>query len=561
MNWKNVLYLMRVDRKSGRLLRGIKPTKYKENSFFAYWPYWLAIGLGLAIGIFAGFLVSNLTNVMSLDEIQAYVARVFVTLPTIVLVYNAVLTLLQQVQRSGVKVQADTPYWLPITWQEHTLASVLASLMGIPLGSVLIIVAAILAFSVFTGLIVLAIVTSVAVFAAAFLASVITEILRVFQVRFVGAVYKSSGRAAIWVRFIGSLSFFIIFYAIYFSITSGGYQFLSTLTEAQSSIFYIPFVWLGLTLSNFFVTGGSILAGLAYLFMSIAFITAMYSVAVWLNRRFGLYEPPAIKIQKSGIYAPKTGFLGKLGFSNAESALISKDLKAFTRRRELITIFITPIVVVLVPLMQSFGAMGGGGVPSEISLFYVAMIYLFPVSLMVITLGSLIIGEEGQAIWRIYASPISPKNLVKSKYFFTVMFGLIMLIVTGVLGTIIYRPSITVMTVAFLEGLFLAMALSAISVNIGFRGADFTEIPRPRMVRQYWALINMAVCLLVGVVILAPLIPTVLSSVIGAFGISFPSLNPFVATAISGVIAVIITVVFYKFTLDGAKDFLQKAEI
>ncbi len=115
MNWKNVLYLMRVDRKSGRLLRGIKPTKYKENSFFAYWPYWLAIGLGLAIGIFAGFLVSNLTNVMSLDEIQAYVARVFVTLPTIVLVYNAVLTLLQQIQRSGVKVQADTPYWLPIT--------------------------------------------------------------------------------------------------------------------------------------------------------------------------------------------------------------------------------------------------------------------------------------------------------------------------------------------------------------------------------------------------------------------------------------------------------------
>ena len=45
---------MRVERKSGRLLRGIKPTKYKENSFMANWPYWLAIGVGLAIGILVG---------------------------------------------------------------------------------------------------------------------------------------------------------------------------------------------------------------------------------------------------------------------------------------------------------------------------------------------------------------------------------------------------------------------------------------------------------------------------------------------------------------------------
>ncbi len=42
-------------------------------------------------------------------------------------------------------------------------------------------------------------------FAAAFMASSITEILRIIQVRFTGAVYKSSGRGAIWVRLIGTL--------------------------------------------------------------------------------------------------------------------------------------------------------------------------------------------------------------------------------------------------------------------------------------------------------------------------------------------------------------------
>ena len=42
MNWKNVLSLMRVDRKSGRLIRGRKLTRYRESGFFAYWAYWVA---------------------------------------------------------------------------------------------------------------------------------------------------------------------------------------------------------------------------------------------------------------------------------------------------------------------------------------------------------------------------------------------------------------------------------------------------------------------------------------------------------------------------------------
>jgi uncharacterized membrane protein len=83
------------------------------------------------------------------------------------------------------------------------------------------------------------------------------------------------------------------------------------------------------------------------------------------------------------------------------------------------------------------------------------------------------------------------------------------------------------------------------------------------MVRQYWALINMAVCAIVGFVILVPLVPTVLSSMVGDIlpGFAFPSLNPFVATAISGVIAIVIAAVFYKITLGSAKDFLRKAEV
>ncbi|MCL2134037.1 MAG: hypothetical protein FWH37_00530 [Candidatus Bathyarchaeota archaeon] len=551
MNWKNVYRLMQIERKAGRMLRGVKATGYHENRVFANLSFLLFVVIGVAVGFFAWVVV----NSFAIDEIQTVATGVFAAFPTFVLVISAVFTVLFQIQRSGVRMQAEAPYWLPITWQEHTLASVFASLLGVPLYVVLLIVSAILVFAVFTGLIILAVMTSVAIFAAAFLSSVFMEVLRVLQVRFTGAIYKSSGRGAIWVRFVGSLTFLLIFFIGYFSVIYRSVNLFSILPEVQNSLFYIPFVWPGLMISNFFSTSGSVLLGVIYMFLTVVFICGMYVLAVLLNKRFGLYEPPAIRIQKSGLYTPKTGVLGKFGFSTNEAALMRKDFKAFTRRRELMTVFISPVIFVLIPLMQSLGG------SSEVVLYNAGMVYLLPAVFMVMMLGTLIIGEEGQAIWRIYASPISAKNLVKSKYFFTVFFGLMMLVITGVIGTLLYRSSTTIIVVGVLEAFFLTIALSAISLHVGFIGADFTEVPRPRMVRQSWVFINMVACAFTGFVILIPLLPIVISSMLGSMGYSFPSFNPFVATAISGVIAVVIAGVFYKLLLNRAKEFLCKAEV
>jgi hypothetical protein len=557
MNWKNVYRLMQIERKSSRLLRGTKTTKFKENKIFTHLTYGLPIGVGVVAGIFAWFLANMLFATMG--EIQEFATGIFVVFPTFVLIASAVLTLFYQLQRSGVKLQAEVPYWLPITWQEHTLASVLASLFGLPLGVVLLLTSTVLVFSIFSGLIALALVTSLAMFAAAFLSSTFMEVLRVLQIRFTGAVYKSSGRGAIWIRFAGSLAFLLLFFILYFSAIYGGLNFLSTIADVQTSVFFVPFVWLGLMLSNFFLSGGSVLLGLVYMGLSFAFIGVVYALAVLLNKQFGLYEPPAIKIQKSGFYAPKTGVLGKLGFSTNEAALIRKDFKAFTRRKELMAVFITPIIFLLIPLMQTFG-MSSEFSTDSISMVSGGMVYLLPAAFMVMILGTMIIGQEGQAVWRIYASPISAKNFVRSKYFFTVLFGLIMLTITGIFGAVLYRLSATMIIVCLLEAFFLIMALGAVSLYIGFIGADFTEVPRPRLTRQIWALLGMVICALVAGVILSPLMLSFLSS-FGILGSIFPSFNPFVAVAISGIIALAIAVILHRFTLNYAKDFLRKAEV
>jgi hypothetical protein len=517
-----------------------------------------ALVLGLAIGILGGVFYSSASaidpNLSTL--INQAMPSLFLSLPTLVLIYSFIFTMFQQIQRTGVKFSAQAPYWLPITWEEHTLASVLANLLGFPLASIMFIASAVLVFSSFVGQAASAVLAVFAMCAAAFMASAITESFRILQVRFIGAVYKSAGRAAIWVRFIGSLVFFIIFYIIYFYMVSGPgtVVFIQTIASAQSTAWFIPFVWLGMAL--YFLLNGLLLQGLAFVALSVLFISGLFYLATLLNRRFGLYEPPAITISR-GTYAPKSGLLGRFGFSTVEAALIKKDFKAFTRRRELMTIFIVPIVIILVPLMQSFGMTET--VSPEASLYLFALIFLLPASTMAISLGNFIIGEEGQAMWRIYSSPIDAKSLVKSKYFFIVFFSMLVSVITGAIGSAVFHPSLRAIIVAPLESFFLIFALGSISLSNGIRGADFTEVPRSRMIRPLWSLLNFVVCFLAALAILFPFLPYVLASIVPFLAVPF--LDIYQAVIISAIIAIVLTLIFYKIALINAKELLTRAEI
>jgi hypothetical protein len=565
MNWKNVLFLVRVERKSGRLIRGIKSTHYRENRILAYWPYWLAVIIGLVGGFIANIIASLVYAEgipPGLPSLSSATFGFFISLPTLVLVGSLVLTMLQQIQLSGVKATTQVMYWLPVTWQEHTLASILANLLGFPIAIVLGFASGLLVFSAYNGLILQALLTTAAIFAAAFMGSATMEVLRVLQSRFVGAVYKSSGRAAVWVRLIGSLFFFLIFYILYFSVVYGFNTFIQGLTAFQSTFWYVPFVWLGLML--YYLINGVFLQGIVLIALSALFISGLYYLATLLNMRFGLYEPPAIRVQTSGVYTPKTGLLGRLGFSSVEAAIIRKDIRAFTRRRELISIFIVPIIFILIPFMQSVGSAGGStSQPQEIRLIFAAMTFLLPASVMAMSVGSVLIGEEGQAVWRIYASPISAKNLVKSKFFFLALLSIIVLVATGIIGIIFYNPSPKRIIIGFIEGIFLTFALGAISLSIGFKGADFSQTRRARMIRQEWSLIDLVACTIAGGAILAPLAPYVISSLVGSFFFFGPATSSGIAISlvISGIIASVITAVFYRIDVSSAKELLKKGEM
>jgi len=562
MNWKNVLFLLRIERKSGRLIRGIKATRYRENSFLAYWSYLVSLIIGVLGGLIANFVVTGIysgQDLTNLPSLKNGAQSVFVILPTVILIFSFVFTLLQQIQLAGIKATGQVMYWLPITWQEQTLASVLSNLLGLPIAFVIGIGSGMIVFAAFNGLILQALLTFVALIAAAFLASVTTEILRVVQMSFIGAVYKSSGKAAIWVRLAGTLFFFVVFYVLYFYVIygSGSVTFFNSLSHFQSTVWYVPFVWVALVVSYFF--SGLFLQATLFIVLSVLFIALLFYLSVLLNNRFGLYEPPAITLQKSGVYAPKTGILGKLGFTSGEAAIIRKDFRAFTRRREMVSIFIVPIILIILPIMQSLGVTGGGSAGQDIgSLIFEGIIYLMPSSFSALLLGQVMIGEEGQSVWRIYASPISAKSLVKSKTFFLLMFSTIILLLSGTIGVVFYQPSLQVAITAFLEGFFVLLAVGIVALTIGFKGPDFSQTRRARMVRQEWSLIGFVVCSIVGLCVLAPLLLLVGLQLFIGGSINFYNLT--ISVGLSAAISLSVSIVVYRINLGIAADFLKKSQ-
>src|SRR5665648_1129139 len=108
MNWKNVMFLLRVERKSGRLIRGIKATRYRENGILAYWPYWLAAVIGVLGGLLANFIAtlvySDPTAIPGgLPPLSDSAVGFFVSMPTLILILSLVFTMFQQIQLSGIK--------------------------------------------------------------------------------------------------------------------------------------------------------------------------------------------------------------------------------------------------------------------------------------------------------------------------------------------------------------------------------------------------------------------------------------------------------------------------
>jgi hypothetical protein len=552
MNWHHVLKLISVDIKSSRLIRGQKLRRYRESRVLQYVMYGGSCLLGVAVGLVVGTVYSGVTDPEMKTGLLLNVKALFIAAPTLVLTYSLIFTMMRQIQRAGITASIQPPYWLPITWGEHTLAAIVANLIGVQLAALLSIVSAICTVSIFLGESPLAALTIFALLAIALSASATTEIFRILQVRLTGAVYKTSGKAAIWVRFFGSILLFIAFYAVYFFFTSGtNFQaIIEVFASGQTTVRFIPYLWLGMALFSFM--NSRIVETVLFSLGALAFLAALFAVAVKLNSRFGLYEPPAIRISKAA-YAPRPSIWGSLGFSLPEAAIMRKDFKAFTRRRELMYFFVLPILITMIYVMSLTQT------PYfQASSVFSAMILLVPGASMALMLGSMIIGQEGAPVWHLSSSPVTAESLVKCKYAFIVTFSCAVTLACSIVGILIICPSLTLMLAALIESILLIISLSAVSLRAGITGASFVEVPRPRMISPRAGFINVITCVLLAGVILAPLTPYA-GAMLGLLDPP-PQFHLYFALAISGAIAAIVTYGFYRIAVKNAEDLLAEVD-
>ncbi len=168
-------------------------------------------------------------------------------------------------------------------------------------------------------------------------------------------------------------------------------------------------------------------------------------------------------------------------------------------------------------------------------------------------------GEEGHNIWRIYISPVSPKDYVKSKLAFILILSFLVLPITAAVGFFIYHPTVNAAVSLLLEAVFVAFPAGALSLANGIKGADFSEVPRPRMIRGEWSLINMVACGVTALAVLIPLLPAMIASLTGMQ--IFAVLELYQALILSGIISAILTVLFYKMAIGNAQELLLKAEV
>jgi len=565
MNYKTVLLLIKANQKSYRTTQNAKMRHFHENKLFTCLWYVLSGVIGVLGGYLIGNIYTRADTALQITILEG-AGYVLVAMPTIALLYGLFFTQINQTQRMATKASAQAIYWFPISWQEHTLASIITSLIGTPLVITILISSAVLTASVFLGLVPFAALMVLALLASLLLISGTVEITKTVQLRLVGAITKTSGKTAIWLRFISMLGFMLLGYLVYFSVFNRASPIFlfEAIVGGQGMVWFIPYMWPGMLLSAF-VNSLWVEAGFFSLATAI-FVVGIFFAATYTNTRFGLYELPAPRL--SGNYRPKPSLFEKIGFSSIEAALMKKDFKTLTRRPELIILFGLPIIVfapAFSVVLMSAQSNASASMASYTIMF--ALIALGPGWFIAGRVGNILTGLEGRSMWYMFSAPISAKIFAKSKIAFTVFLSLAVTLICGVVGGIMFRPSPLIAGVILFEAIFLIIPVSAVSVAVGIKGADFSrDFPYCLKRRASWihALLSFGVSLAV----VAPIIPYGLS-VLFADAINpdllglvlLPDYYVYLGLFVSGVIATGISYVFCRITVENAEQTLANAEV
>jgi hypothetical protein len=339
------------------------------------------------------------------------------------------------------------------------------------------------------------------------------------------------------------MAVFILIFVVYMLISNVNFLF-SILEQYMSGIqsaWFIPILWPSLTVMSYISM--QTLEVIAYLLLSIAFTASLLWISVKLREKYWVPAPFAIKITSTKAYTPKQGFLGRLGYTTAESALLKKDFRGLTRRKEMLVWIAVPVGISIISFFSAPSSLeAGASTFNRLSVFWGPLMGIFMFAFY-ISLTS--IGQEGSAFLNLRMIPLKEKEVIRAKLSTALVPTTIAMIGVTALMQLIVQPrleALIALAVTLFAGLF---ECSFVGLALGSRFPDFTEVPRARFIDQKGVWLGMVI---IGSSVGVTFLPLFLYQ----FSIlSFPLIVASVPSAIAGIL---ICYASYKLTLSSLKN-------
>ena len=442
-------------------------------------------------------LASIFTATILTSTGSSLAVQVMVDLPIFLMFLIMISGLLWELSYSFNFTSTDMINHLPITAAEYVLASS-ASLAFSYSIYVAVGMGAALGLALQFGLIYAWIITVLMSLVGVLIGAFALEALRAFTNRASSLLYKRSGRAVMILRLVVLIAVFV-FFQLFFNPTIM-LSLLGSIAGGVRGASYFPLVWPSLAVASFIED--NLLSASLYAFLTFLLCGFFFLACVRLRQAYWMPMPVSVKLS-TATYAPSAGFLSRLGLNPAESAIVRKDFRSLSRRREMARFLAIPILIVASLLIPSLVSTSQSPA-SSLGIMFWFFPLIFGVTFFALFTSMISVGQEGSAVWNLYSSPLLPRELVRAKVTANIILSLPIAIAfwlgITLLGHTSFKSSLAILLV--LAALILAE--SFVGLALGAKYPDFSETIRSRFIRLTGMLTGMLLGMAVAGAILAP---------------------------------------------------------
>jgi len=519
LNFKVVMHLakilalssVRARRASGSVPSGFaKSPKVNIIAFLIIFP---------VVAFFASYFANIFVEDLDLSLLLFLQIAIFV--PSLMTLASIMYGLLFEFSQSSSVGSSDIINWLPLRALDFVFASVLSMIYFLaPL--LALVFGATFGISLSVNMVDVGLLSLGFGVLGMFLGAFILEIIRAITNRVSATFYKHGGRATVAIRMVT----FIVFMVLFILVSNANFLFniLQHFSGGIGNAWFIPILWPSLAVMSYLTAETSRV--FVYAILSMVFTVALLWTSVKLREKYWVPAPFSIKIKPSKPYTPKRGFLGSLGFTVAEAALIRKDLHGLTRRKEMMIWIAVPLAISVISFVSAPSSLTTAtSTIDRLALFWGPLMGVFMLAFYMALTG---IGQEGSAFLNLLFIPLKEKEVVRAKLATALIPSVCAMVVVTALIQVIVQPRLEAL-IAIAVTLFSALfECSFVGLAVGSRFPDFTEVPRARFVDQKGVWLGMLIVAgCVGV--------TFLPLFLYAFSIlAFPLLVAPVVSAIAG---------------------------